>query len=294
MARHLVRLGLVFAAALGSLGLGCARGAIPPASVPPPAATAEATATSIHEHVLSTATATTPAPTPTSTGTAIAAPVARAAVAVPAGIAARVVDRWPTERRFIALSFDAGSDAGYTAQIFDTLREHRVLVSFGMTGHWAEQYPDLMRRIVADGHHLINHTYDHGSFTGVSTGRGPQTSAQRHDQLRRTEETARRLTGAEMRPYFRPPYGDYDASVNADIATVGYHYNVMWTVDSLGWNGLSASGIVQRCLARAEPGAILIFHVGAQSQDGPALPALLDGLKQQGYSFGTVAQLIEG
>jgi peptidoglycan/xylan/chitin deacetylase (PgdA/CDA1 family) len=211
-----------------------------------------------------------------------------------AAAAARVIYRGRTDRDFIALSFDAGADAGYTAQILDTLRDRGVRASFGMTGRWAEQHPELLKRIVADGHHLINHSYSHDSFTGLSTRRGPMSSATRAEQLAKTEAVVRSVAGVDLGPYFRPPYGDFDASVNADIGARGYAYNVMWTVDSLGWNGLSANGIVDLCLTRAVPGAIYIFHVGSQSQDGPALPAVIDGLRAKGYSLGTVAELIEG
>lgn len=233
-----------------------------------------------------------------SIATPAAAPVApRVAAVAAAGAsvgAARVVDRGSPDRRFIALSFDAGSDAGYTSQILDTLRAEGIVASFGITGRWSEQHPALLRRIVAEGHHLINHTYDHGSFTGVSTSSAPLSAEARHRQLDRTAEVVRSIAGVEFGPYFRPPYGDYDASVNADVAARGYTWNVMWTVDSLGWNGLGAAAIVDRCLARAAPGAIYIFHVGSQSQDGPALQPIIQGFRAQGYAMGTVAALLEG
>jgi len=145
-----------------------------------------------------------------------------------------------------------------------------------------------------EGHDFINHTYDHDSFTGVSTGRGAMSSAGRARELVRAEEIVRGITGRDMKPYFRPPYGDYDSSVNADVAALGYTYNVLWTLDSLGWRGISAGAIVERCISNASPGAIYIFHVGSQSQDGIALPAILDGLRQQGYALGSVRQLLGG
>lgn len=97
------------------------------------------------------------------------------------------------------------------------------------------------------------------------------------------------ITGIGTKPFFRSPYGAYNASVNSDLAAFGYHYNIWWTVDSLGWNGLSVSQILDRCLSRSTPGAIYLFHVGSQSQDGPALQRLIDGLRSQGYSIGSVA-----
>jgi len=195
-------------------------------------------------------------------------------------------------RRLVALTFDAGADTGYAAQILDTLRANGVRASFGVTGRWAEQNPELLRRIVAEGHQLINHSYSHSSFTGRSTGRPPLSQAQRWQELDRTEDVVQRLTGATTKPYFRPPYGDYDASVNADVYARGYTYNVLWTVDSQGWTGLPAQQIVQRCLSLAQPGAIYVFHVGSASQDAQALPAIIAGLRAAGYGFGTVAEVL--
>jgi peptidoglycan/xylan/chitin deacetylase (PgdA/CDA1 family) len=193
---------------------------------------------------------------------------------------------------FIALTFDAGADAGFTAQILDTLKAEGITASFGVTGRWAEQNAALLRRIVQDGHELINHTYDHDSFTGRSTGKPPQSRESRWRQLDQTATIVQGLSGADVRPYFRPPYGDYDASVNEDVFARGYTYNVMWTVDSLGWNGLPAAEIVTRCLDMAVPGAIYIFHVGSASQDAAALPEVIQGLRNQGYALGSVTALL--
>jgi peptidoglycan/xylan/chitin deacetylase (PgdA/CDA1 family) len=66
----------------------------------------------------------------------------------------------------------------------------------------------------------------------------------------------------------------------------------MWTVDSLGWKGLTAGEITARCVDGTVPGAILLFHVGAQSQDAAALPAIIRQLKADGYTFGTIAELL--
>ena len=93
-------------------------------------------------------------------------------------------------------------------------------------------------------------------------------------------------------PWFRPPYGDEDASVRADVALAGYRYEVMWTVDSLGWKGASADAIVNRCVDNAQNGAIYLFHVGSASADSAALQRVIDRLRQLGYSFGTVAAII--
>jgi peptidoglycan/xylan/chitin deacetylase (PgdA/CDA1 family) len=192
----------------------------------------------------------------------------------------------------VAFTFDAGSDAGYTEMILDTLRVNGIRASFGMTGLWAERNPGLVRRIAADGHTFINHSYDHASFTGGSTNTPPLTREQRWEQLDRTEAIIKELTGATTLPYFRPPFGAWDQSVNYDVAAKGYMFNVMWTVDSRGWLGWSASAIARRCIEQSAPGAIYVFHVGSQSQDGPALQAIIDGLRAEGYGMGGVADVL--
>ncbi|MBM4411322.1 MAG: polysaccharide deacetylase family protein [Chloroflexi bacterium] len=222
---------------------------------------------------------------------------AAAAAATPravrvAGARARMVDRGPATEPRVALTFDAGADRGYAEQILDTLRDAGVRASFGMTGQWAEANPELVRRMVAEGHHFINHTYSHDSFTGFSTGRGPKSSEARARELAMTEQAIQRIAGVSTKPYFRPPYGDIDASVIEDVQAQGYDIVAMWTVDSQGWNGLSRAGIEARCLRAAAPGAVYIFHVGSAAQDGPALPAVIDGLRKQGYQMGTLDWLL--
>ena len=121
------------------------------------------------------------------------------------------IHEFDTDEPVLALTFDAGSDRGYAPMILDVLAEEGIRATFGMTGAWAEANPDLILRIVNEGHQLINHTWTHRSFTGRSTpGTAPLTTAERLEELTRTENVIREIAGVEMRPYFRPPYGDYD------------------------------------------------------------------------------------
>lgn len=198
---------------------------------------------------------------------------------------AQVISRGNPSRMQVAFSFDAGSDVGYTSQILDTLAANGIRASFGMTGTWAEANPDLLRRIANEGHMLINHSWSHPSFVGL-------TQAQRWDELDRTEQAVHDIAGVSTKPYFRPPFGAYDDSVMADVGSHGYRYSIMWTVDSGGWQGLAADQIVQRCLAGAVAGAIYVFHVGSASQDGPALQRVIDGLRAAGYSVGSVPDVL--
>jgi len=230
-----------------------------------------------------------PADPPPASARSVCRP-AQPAVQKTMGMSVRI-DKGPAECNAVSLTFDAGADRGYTEMILDILRDEHVHVSFGMTGLWAQQHSDLVKRMVDEGHELINHTWSHSSFTGFSAGR-PLGVAERRLELDRTEALLVELTGRSSRPYFRPPYGDLDAGALKDVADAGYDYTIMWTVDSLGWNHLSAGGIIERCLSRAEPGAIYIFHVGEQSADALALGAIIAGLREQGYQLVTVTDLL--
>lgn len=196
------------------------------------------------------------------------------------------IRRFDTSEMALALTFDAGSDRGYASQILDTLRDRGVKATFGMTGKWAEANPDLIHRIVDEGHQLINHSWSHPSFPSLSV-------SQRADELRRTEDVVRSIAGVDMKPYFRPPFGEYNDSVLADLAANGYTYNIMWTTDTLGWAGRSAAEINTRVFVDAVPGGNVLMHVGAASQDAAALPAMIDGLRQRGYRLQRVRDFIE-
>jgi peptidoglycan-N-acetylglucosamine deacetylase len=206
------------------------------------------------------------------------------------GVSVRV-DRGPTECNAVSLTFDAGADRGYAEQILDILRDEKIPASFGMTGLWAQQNGDLVQRMAEEGHELINHTWAHRSFTGFSAGR-PLSVAERRIDLDRTEDLLIEMTGKSTKPLFRPPYGDVDAGTFRDVSDAGYDYTIMWTVDSFGWNHLPAPGIVERCLSRAEPGAIYLFHVGIESQDAQALGTIIAGLRERGLIFVTVSDLL--
>lgn len=236
----------------------------------------------------------TTAPEPTATSTPPTPdPTATAAPSVVAGaddvLTIRTAD---TDEMIVSLTFDAGADRGFAEDILDTLRDEGVVATFGMTGRWAEDNPDLVLRMVDEGHTLMNHTESHRSFTGFSTGDSPLTSAERAEELRVTEEVIEGIAGYTLRPYFRPPYGDYDDSVLGDLAANGYTVNVMWTVDSLGWRGLTAEEITQRVVDGTVPGAIHLFHVGAQSQDAAALPSVINELRSAGYEFVTIHAMV--
>lgn len=254
--------------------------------------TPEPTATATPQPTATPTIPPTATPTPTLEPTAKPSPTATPTVAEEPVGNVITVSQGDTGQLVVALTFDAGADRGNAAQILDTLRDEGVVATFGMTGVWAADNPDLVARMVAEGHVLMNHTWDHRSWTGYSTGEAPLTAAERADELRRTEEAVSDAAGVDLRPYFRPPYGDTDDTVAADLQANGYSVVVMWTVDTLGWAGRDIDEITRRVLDGAAPGAIYLMHVGAESRDAAALPGIIEELRAEGYDFVTIAQLV--
>jgi peptidoglycan/xylan/chitin deacetylase (PgdA/CDA1 family) len=259
------------------IGVACDGGDEGDATPPPSSTIASAAVTPTGSIVASVSPTTEPTLAP-----ATATPLAEAIV----------LSRGDPSRREVALTFDAGSDAGFTAQILATLKAEGIRATFSVTGAWAESNVDQLLSIAADGHVLINHTYGHRSFTGRSTNTPPLTAEARALELSRVETTVYRLTSRSTRPYFRPPFGDIDESVRRDVAAAGFGVIVMWTIDTLGWNGASSEEIVERTMTLAEPGAIVIMHVGSESQDAAALPEVIRGLRADGYGFVTIPEML--
>lgn len=197
-------------------------------------------------------------------------------------------------RQEIALTFDLGSDRGFTEEILDFLQEREIRASFGLTGMWAEENEDLVQRMVDEGHQLFNHTYSHSSFTGFSTGAEPLTREERIAEIERTHEIIMEQTGYDMRPYFRLPYGDGsdDPEVAADIYAADYYLTIMWMCDSYGWKQWTAAEIIQHCYSETGTGGIVLMHVGSDGTDQLALPGLVDQFAADGYDFVTVAEVL--
>jgi peptidoglycan/xylan/chitin deacetylase (PgdA/CDA1 family) len=206
-----------------------------------------------------------------------------------AAVAATVIDRLPTNRRVVALTFDAGAGAQGVAPILAALSHERVPATFFLTGRWVDAQPAAARQIVAAGHLVGDHTVDHPHLPALSgqAVRAEVTSA---------AATIARVTGRDPHPWFRFPYGESDTRTRAIIAGLGYQA-VGWTVDTLGWEGRSAGGprdVVRRVLARLSPGEIVLMHVGANPDDGTtydadALPDVITAVRAAGYGFTTVA-----
>lgn len=257
-----------------------ATGASEPTPTPPAPTPLPATPTATSEPIPTPSPTSVPAPSPTLEPTAPPTTPAEP----PGADDVWNLRQFDADQPVMVLTFDAGADRGYAGEILDILAAEDIRASFGMTGPWAVDNMDLVARMVNEGHHVMNHSWSHPHFPELS-------SEERIEEVRSLETLLRDELGVELRPYFRPPFGEYDEATLADLAAMGYTVNVLWTVDTLGWNGLSAAEINQRVLDAAAPGAIVLMHVGGQSQDAAALPEMINLLRAQGYSFATIEEL---
>jgi peptidoglycan/xylan/chitin deacetylase (PgdA/CDA1 family) len=285
--RLLVIAPLLALTALTACGRGHQPGAQPSAapvtSTPPPATTPGAPTPGPGR------TATTPPTRPPATPGRTTAPPP-----FPSSLAGRDLERIPTNRRIVALTFDAGANANGLASILATLAAEHVTGTFFLTGDFVAAHPQASRQIVAAGHRVGNHSTNHPHFTDLG-------DAGIRSELAGAERSIREATGASSRPLFRFPFGDRDARTIGAVNGAGY-VAVRWTVDTLGWQGTQqgtrdASFVVDRVIGAATAGEIVLMHVGSHptdrsTLDADALPGVIGGLRQRGYTFVTLDALL--
>jgi peptidoglycan/xylan/chitin deacetylase (PgdA/CDA1 family) len=200
--------------------------------------------------------------------------------------------RVPTSAKVVALTFDAGANADALPAIRATLQRENVPATFFLTGAWTRSFPAQANEIAVAGFRVGNHTDTHPNLPDLS-------DAAVRTQVTAAERAIFLANGANPRPLFRFPYGDLNSRVLGDVNALGY-VAVRWTVDSLGWQGTSggmtAQKVVDRVLAAARPGAIVLMHVGSHPTDGSKLDAdalqrVIDGYQARGYGFVTLQAL---
>jgi peptidoglycan/xylan/chitin deacetylase (PgdA/CDA1 family) len=227
---------------------------------------------------------------PTATATPTCSPTALPTATLPplSGpvIAATEIVRGNPERPWIALTFDSSDSRSATASsILDTLRDKNVRCTmFLTTGAWVKKNADLVRRMVAEGHELANHSYSHPHF--------PQLSDEEMGrELAALEETVMQVAGRSTKPYFRPPYGDRDDRVLQVVQENGY-LSVYWTYHVRDWfPDETPESVFRYALNGACNGAIVVMHLGSW-QTAQALPDIIDALEARGYRLVTLSELL--
>ena len=187
-----------------------------------------------------------------------------------------------TDEKRIAISFDATWGAEHTETILDILDENEVKTTFFLVNLWMEEFPDMVEEIASRGHEVQLHSMSHPHFPELS-------EHQMRRELEANNEKIQELTGKKG-TLFRPPYGDYNDAVLATGRDMGLEV-IQWSVDSLDWQGITASEIIQRVSNSVAPGSIVLFHNNGD-YTAEALDILLPQLLEEGYEIVPVSSLI--
>lgn len=193
-----------------------------------------------------------------------------------------------TNEKIIYLTFDCGYENGNTPAILDALKKHQVSATFFTVGTFLESEPDLVKRMVAEGHTLGNHTWHHPDMSAISTVDAFS------EELSSTADAYRQITGEEMPHYYRPPQGKYSTDNLQMAKDLGYS-TFFWSLAYVDWyqdNQPSKEEAFAKLLGRIHPGAIVLLH-NTSSTNAAILDELLTRWEEMGYHFGTLQELID-
>ncbi len=186
----------------------------------------------------------------------------------------------------VYLTFDNGYEQGYTAGILDVLKQENVPATFFITGHYIESEPDLVKRMVDEGHIIGNHSYHHPDFTVLS-------KAAIEEELRSLEEKVAAITDQKEMKYLRPPRGIFNEQTLQWSNELGY-IHIFWSLAFSDWNVDKQKGwkyAYEQIMSQIHPGAIILLHT-VSSDNAEALAQVIKGLKEQGYTFKSLDDLL--
>ena len=191
----------------------------------------------------------------------------------------------PRDKKRVALTFDDGPDWRYTDSILDILKREKVRATFFLVGRMAEQRPDLVLRMVREGHVVANHSWNHPNLTRLDSRR-------MSEEVDRTNRLISEITGRSPK-LFRAPYGNLDRRVEEMICERDMII-VHWNVDTRDWAGRPTDRIVWTVRQQAGPGAVILQHTAGRNLDNTvkALPRIIADLKKRGYEMVTVPELL--
>ena len=185
----------------------------------------------------------------------------------------------------IYLTFDAGYENGYTETILDTLKEKNVKAAFFIVGHYVQSNPELVKRMLEEGHLVCNHTLDHPDMT--SLGEREFTL-----QLTDMEKTFEETVGCPINKFYRPPSGKYNEDNLSWAKNAGYT-TVLWSLAYADWDNEkqpTKATAFEKILPRLHDGCILLLHSTSKT-NSLILGELIDNIRAKGYSFSTLDEL---
>lgn len=188
--------------------------------------------------------------------------------------------------KVLYLTFDAGYENGCTAKILDTLKEKQVPAAFFLVGNYIRQSPDLVRRMVAEGHTVGNHTMHHYDMSRLSD------KAAFSKELTDLEALYKETVGQELPKFYRPPQGIYSEENLKMAQELGYK-TLFWSLAYVDWNNdaqPTREAAFAKLLPRTHNGAVVLLHSTSKT-NAEILGELIDKWKEAGYRFGTLEEL---
>lgn len=192
-----------------------------------------------------------------------------------------------SDEDIVYLTFDCGYENGNLPIILDALKEAQIPALFFLTGHFMESEPDLVLRMVNEGHLVGNHTYDHPNLTTV-------TKDEFISEITRAEEKFYEITGQEMAKYLRPPEGRFNQEM-LDWAEESNYYTILWSLAYVDWHvdkQKGANHALKEVMSRIHPGAIILLH-STSSDNALAMKDLISETINAGYEFRSIEHLVK-
>lgn len=234
------------------------------------------------------------APAPNSATPAPAVPTAPAAPAgyalpkdaaapAPTGAPKITFSQCHVDGPYIAMTFDDGPHATNTPRLLDMLKQRKIKATFFVVGQCAAEYPDIMKRIAAEGHEIASHSWSHPQLSSMS-------ESGVREQLQKTHDVIVQTTGVTPKT-MRPPYGAFTSRQRAWANDTWGYKIILWDVDPLDWKIRSAEHVKNEILKSTVPGSIILSH-DIHKSTIDAMPETLDGLLAKGFKFVTVSELL--
>ena len=191
-----------------------------------------------------------------------------------------------TSQKVLYLTFDCGYENGCTERILDALKKHNAPAAFFVVGHMIESAPDLIRRMVSEGHIVGNHTYHHPDMSAISD------QAAFQEELESLEALYQETVGEELPRYYRPPQGKYSEENLRQAQALGYQ-TVLWSLAYVDWytdDQPTAEEAYAKLLPRIHNGAIVLLHSTSET-NAEILDDLLTKWEEMGYTFASLDEL---
>lgn len=193
-----------------------------------------------------------------------------------------------TEEKVLYLTFDAGYENGNTETILNALKKHNVSATFFVVGTYIESEPELIQRMIDEGHTVGNHTWHHPNMSGI------ETMEEFKKELTDVEDAFRQTTGQEMTKYYRPPQGIYSES-NLEMAKELGYQTFFWSLAYVDWyadDQPTREEAFDKLLGRIHPGAIVLLH-NTSSTNAEILDELLTKWEEMGYQVRPLSDLVK-